>query len=154
MTKDSPITNLSGRIHCEKYFTAIVKTIRVHVEIYLADFLKTNPAKFAAWLKKGQKARFLCPISSKITLAKKKGKENWTKRGRGGRKEEKGNKQWLHSIFSVMATLETEKKKNRLTEEGVYLAQTFSKIRLAIYIKKLIFGYLVFQLLKSSRKGC
>ena len=48
VTKDSPITNLSGRIHCEKYFTAIVKTIRVHVEIYLADFLKTNPAKFAA----------------------------------------------------------------------------------------------------------
>ena len=48
VTKDSPITNLSGRIHCEKCFIAIVKTIRVHVEIYLADFLKTNPAKFAA----------------------------------------------------------------------------------------------------------
>ena len=51
---------------------AILKTIGPHVKIYLADFLKTNVAKFAAWLKKGQKAGFLRPISSKFTLAKEK----------------------------------------------------------------------------------
>ena len=76
---------------------------------YLANFLKTNLAKFAAiWVKNYQKAGFLRPIRSKITLAK----------GKDRRKSIYiGNSFW--------------RTKNCLTEE-VYLAVTFSKIQLDI----------------------
>ena len=131
-------------IHCEKSFIAILKTIGPHVKIYLADFLKTNLAKFAAWLKKGQKAGFLRPISSKITLAKEKERRIKLR----GREEEESRRRETSNgctLGFIRSTVETEKKKNCLTEEGVYLAQTFSNIKYQIY------GYLVFQLLKSTR---
>ena len=43
------------------------------VLIYLADFLKTNLTKFAViWVKRRQKAGFLTPRTSKITVTKEK----------------------------------------------------------------------------------
>ena len=58
-----------------------------------------------------------------------KGKEK--KKERGGRKEEKRKKQWLHSSVYNGYFGEFLAEKNCLTEE-VYLVETFSNIRLGI----------------------
>ena len=77
------------------FFLKFIKVVTDH--IYLADFLKTNQTKFTVvWVKKHQKARFLSPRSSKITVTKEKGIKERARRRKGG--EEK-KKQSLHSWF-------------------------------------------------------
>ena len=66
------------------------------ITICLADFLKTNVKEFALiFSEKASKGKFLGPISSKITVMKKKEREKKKERGEG--KEEKREKQWLLS---------------------------------------------------------
>ena len=68
----------------------------IYIYIYLADFLKTNLAKFAViWVKKGSKGTFLKPKKFQNHSNEAKGKEEKEERGEG--KEEKKKKQWLHS---------------------------------------------------------
>ena len=64
---------------------------------YQTDFLKTNLTKFAViWVKRRQKAHFLSPRSSKITVAKEKErKERKSEEKKGG--EEKKAMVRLHS---------------------------------------------------------
>ena len=60
-----------------------------YVCMYLADFLKTNVMKCQVIsVKRRQKAAFLSPIMSKITVTKDKERR---------KREEKTKKQWLHS---------------------------------------------------------
>ena len=60
-----------------------------YVCMYLADFLKTNVTKCPVIsVKRRQKAAFLSPIMSKITVTKDKERR---------KREEKTKKQWLHS---------------------------------------------------------
>ena len=74
------------------------------------------------------------PISSKITLAKEKERRI---KLRGTEEEERRRRETSNgcTLVFIMATHRDREKKNCLTEEGVYLAQTFSKIRLEISIK-------------------
>ena len=59
---------------------------------YLANFLKTNPTKFAViCVKKRHKARFLSPRSSKIKESKEKEKRKGRTRRRKGGEEKKRN---------------------------------------------------------------
>ena len=59
---------------------------------YLANFLKTNPTKFAViCVKKRHKARFLSPRSSKIKVTKEKEKRKGRTRRRKGGEEKKRN---------------------------------------------------------------
>ena len=72
------------------------KYVYIYIYIYLADFLKTNLAKFAViWVKKGSKGTFLKPKKFQNHSNEAKGKEDKEERGEG--KEEKKKKQWLHS---------------------------------------------------------
>ena len=62
-----------------------------HVILMWTDFLRTNLTKFAViCVKRRQKAGFLSPRSSKISVTKKK-------ETRKRESEEKRKKQWLHS---------------------------------------------------------
>lgn len=46
--------------------------------VYLAGFLKKNPAKFASiWVEKGQKAGFFAPEKAENHTAKEKERKNW-----------------------------------------------------------------------------
>ena len=64
-----------------------------NINLYLADFLKTNLAKFAViWAKKRQKA---CFSPGAPGFLKPEKLQNHSNAGKG--KEEKIKKQWLHS---------------------------------------------------------
>ena len=60
--------------------------------MYLADFLKTNLTKFAViWVKRRQKAGFLAPISSKLTLTREKNRRKRKSKEEERRRREKSN---------------------------------------------------------------
>ena len=91
-------------------------------------------------------------ISSKITLAKEKERRI---KLRGGEEEERRRRETNNGciLFFIMATLETEKRKTVYRRGGIFGANVFKNPARDIQ-KKLIFSYLVFQLLKSTKKGC
>ena len=61
-------------------------------------FLKTNQTKICGYLRENaSKGRFFGADKLQNHTNEEKGKEK--KKERGGRKEEKKNKQWLHSYF-------------------------------------------------------
>ena len=98
--------------------------------LYLADFLKTNLTKFAVIrVKKRQKACFLSPGSSKITVTKEKGKKERARRRKGG--EEKKALVAL-SVF-IIATLKIVFDGKNCSTQKVHLTITLSKIQLDIY---------------------
>ena len=68
-------------------------------DIYLANFLKSNLTKFFSHLsEKGSNGRvFFVPEKLENHTNEGKGKEKT--KNRGGRKEERRKKQWLHSYF-------------------------------------------------------
>ena len=79
--------NVNRRV-CFFFFLKFIKAVTDH--IYLADVLKTNQTKFAVvWVKKHQKARFLSPRSSKITVTKEKGIKERARRRKGGEEKKK-----------------------------------------------------------------
>ena len=90
---------------------------------HVADFLKTNRRKFAViWIKKGQRARFLSPRSSKIIVTE----ENERRKRKSEERERRRRKKAMVSfLVFIIATL----KKNFSTQK-VHLAITLSKIRL------------------------
>ena len=72
------------------------------MRICLADFLKTKLTKFAViWVKKRQKAGFLSPRSSKITVTKEKAsrkrKSEEKKKKKKKKQKQKQQQQWFHS---------------------------------------------------------
>ena len=75
------------------------------MRIRLADFLKTNLTKFAViWVKKRQKAGFLSPRSSKITVTKEKAsrkrkseEKKKKKKKKKKKQKQKQQQQWFHS---------------------------------------------------------
>ena len=68
----------------------------VNLNVYQADFLKTNLTKFSViWVERGQNGMFLKPEKLQNHGNKGKGKEKKKERGEG--KEEKKKKQGLHS---------------------------------------------------------
>ena len=72
--------------------------------IYLPDFLKTNLTKFAViWVKRRQKAGFLTPRSSKITVTKEKERRKRKSERRKGGEEKKA---MLALLVFIVGTLE------------------------------------------------
>ena len=93
------------------FFLKFIKAVTDH--IYLADVLKTNQTKFAVvWVKKHQKARFLSPRSSKITVTKIEGKRNKRKseEKERRRREKKSNRCTLGFIIATLEIVFGRKK--------------------------------------------
>ena len=109
----------------------------VCMRLYISTrFLKTNLTTFAViWVKRRQKAGFLSPISSKITVTKEKEeKEKERATGRSRRRREKSNGctlRFYNSYFGVFCP-KKQVKKECLTQK-VHLAIKFSKIRPDMY---------------------
>lgn len=91
--------------------------------VYLADFLNTNLAKFAAiWLKKGQKARFLA--SDKLHNHTSKGNGREKLKEPGG--EENRKKQYVVAPFVfILATGITLTEKKLVGGRGVFHGNVF-----------------------------
>ena len=78
----------------------VINTSRILLKfVYLADFLKTNLAKFAViWVKRRRKAGFLGEISSKLTLTK----ERKAEKERAGRKKGGEEKKAIVALLFVL----------------------------------------------------
>ena len=93
---------------------------RERTYLYLAEFLKNNLTNFAViCLKKPQKAVFLGPICSKITVAMEKERRKRKKKEEERRKREKSNG-WTFSFYNGYFGRKTKK----CWTEKVHLAVT------------------------------
>ena len=82
---------------CFLWFNITFQKISIiYIDVYVTDFLKTSPTKFAVvWVKRLQKAGYLSAKGSKITVTKEKERRKRKSEERKG--GEKRKKQWLHS---------------------------------------------------------
>ena len=108
-----------------------IKDLNTHcfviLNVYLADFLKTNLTKFSViWVERRQKAGFLSPRSSKImaTKAKERRRRKSERKERRRRKKSKGcTPSFYNSYFGDRFW-----SKTHCWTQKVHLAITFSKI--------------------------